>query len=382
MTPVSCGRLSSVPWLTKHHITCRADVLLPQPGHTGDHHDPAEVRLYAPWVSPWQRGRARSRRSSADQRDPCRPREVAVQSRRSGPRGCVLTLAYKAVRVDRPCHGRQPRTRPCPRGRTGGAHAAGRTDSREPNEFRTDHDVPAAATTGTADPSALEVRSELLFQSWLWCGTAAYRRSFCRAGGSTAFKREGLWPHRLQAGAQHGCRGPRAPHRPIAAQHLVRRDGRGLHPGLPDRQDRTGCGRDRGESTCRAGRGSPRAGTTPRRTHLSDNALGAPAVRGQGTGHVTFGVRPRWARRPRRGPTSPNAGPRRGYSSPCPTGSPPERGPEDVTCDRPALRCGREPTKPYPAEVSRSGVHGRVVDLSVSSGCASAAGVVSASGAV
>ncbi|MFG2728320.1 zinc ribbon domain-containing protein [Streptomyces canus] len=64
------------------------------------------------------------------------------------------------------------------------------TDSRGPNELRADHDVPAAATTGTADPSALEARSELLFQSCLWCGTAAYRRSFCRACGSTAFKRE------------------------------------------------------------------------------------------------------------------------------------------------------------------------------------------------
>jgi uncharacterized protein len=64
------------------------------------------------------------------------------------------------------------------------------TDSRGPNEFRTGHDMPAAATTGTADPSAPEVRSELHFQSCLWCGTAAYRRSFCRACGSTAFKRE------------------------------------------------------------------------------------------------------------------------------------------------------------------------------------------------
>lgn len=64
------------------------------------------------------------------------------------------------------------------------------TDSRGPNEFRTGHDMPAVATTGTADPSALEVRSELRFQSCLWCGTAAYRRSFCRACGSTAFKLE------------------------------------------------------------------------------------------------------------------------------------------------------------------------------------------------
>ncbi|MEU0428486.1 hypothetical protein ABZ235_33780 [Streptomyces canus] len=64
------------------------------------------------------------------------------------------------------------------------------TDSRGANEFRTGHDVPGAATTGTADPSAPDVGGELLFQSCLWCGTAAYRRSFCRACGSTAFKRE------------------------------------------------------------------------------------------------------------------------------------------------------------------------------------------------
>jgi hypothetical protein len=64
------------------------------------------------------------------------------------------------------------------------------TDSRGPNELRAGHDVPAAPTTGTADPSALEAGSELFFQSCLWCGTAAYRRSFCRACGSTAFKRE------------------------------------------------------------------------------------------------------------------------------------------------------------------------------------------------
>jgi uncharacterized OB-fold protein len=34
------------------------------------------------------------------------------------------------------------------------------------------------------------VPGELLFQRCLWCGTAAYRRSFCRACGSMAFTRE------------------------------------------------------------------------------------------------------------------------------------------------------------------------------------------------
>ncbi|MET7737473.1 zinc ribbon domain-containing protein [Streptomyces sp. NPDC005402] len=66
------------------------------------------------------------------------------------------------------------------------------TASREPDEFRTGDDVGAVATTATAtaDPSAPEARGELLFQSCLWCGTPAYRRSFCRACGSTAFRRE------------------------------------------------------------------------------------------------------------------------------------------------------------------------------------------------
>ncbi|MDT0484004.1 PhlB family protein [Streptomyces doebereineriae] len=71
------------------------------------------------------------------------------------------------------------------------------TDSRGPNEFGKGHDMPAAATTGTADPSALDAGGELLFQCCLWCGTAAYRRSFCRACGSTAFK----WERSTGAGA-------------------------------------------------------------------------------------------------------------------------------------------------------------------------------------
>lgn len=46
------------------------------------------------------------------------------------------------------------------------------TDTREHTEFREDHD------------------GELLFQRCLWCGTPAYRRSFCRACGCMAFERE------------------------------------------------------------------------------------------------------------------------------------------------------------------------------------------------
>jgi uncharacterized OB-fold protein len=64
------------------------------------------------------------------------------------------------------------------------------TDSPEHTEFRTDGDTAAAATTAPADPTAPAARGELLFQRCLWCGTPAYRRSFCRACGSTAFKRE------------------------------------------------------------------------------------------------------------------------------------------------------------------------------------------------
>ncbi|MDH6455240.1 MULTISPECIES: OB-fold domain-containing protein [unclassified Streptomyces] len=48
----------------------------------------------------------------------------------------------------------------------------------------------AGAVAVTADPPAPEAGAQLLFQSCLWCGTAAYRRSFCRACGSTAFKRQ------------------------------------------------------------------------------------------------------------------------------------------------------------------------------------------------
>ncbi|MEU9173858.1 zinc ribbon domain-containing protein [Streptomyces sp. NPDC048420] len=47
------------------------------------------------------------------------------------------------------------------------------TDTREPIES----DAPTSS-------------GELLFQRCLWCGTPAYRRSFCRACGSTAFRRE------------------------------------------------------------------------------------------------------------------------------------------------------------------------------------------------
>ncbi|MEU3619718.1 zinc ribbon domain-containing protein [Streptomyces sp. NPDC006872] len=59
-----------------------------------------------------------------------------------------------------------------------------RTDTREHPESAAEHE----AATAAAD--APEVCCELLFQRCRWCGTAAYRRSFCRACGSTAFTRE------------------------------------------------------------------------------------------------------------------------------------------------------------------------------------------------
>jgi uncharacterized protein len=62
------------------------------------------------------------------------------------------------------------------------------TDTREHTEFAEDHEAVAAAMAVT--PNAPALCRELLFQRCLWCGTPAYRRSFCRACGSTAFKPE------------------------------------------------------------------------------------------------------------------------------------------------------------------------------------------------
>jgi uncharacterized OB-fold protein len=64
------------------------------------------------------------------------------------------------------------------------------TDTREHTESWEDHETAAAATTAPAVVTAPAVCGELFFQRCLWCGTPAYRRSFCRACGSVAFKRE------------------------------------------------------------------------------------------------------------------------------------------------------------------------------------------------
>ncbi|MDX3638135.1 zinc ribbon domain-containing protein [Streptomyces sp. MB09-02B] len=75
------------------------------------------------------------------------------------------------------------------------------TDIREDTELRDDRDDEEAAAAATTVPAttAPAMRSapdapaedgELFFQRCLWCGTAAYRRSFCRACGSVTFRRE------------------------------------------------------------------------------------------------------------------------------------------------------------------------------------------------
>lgn len=64
------------------------------------------------------------------------------------------------------------------------------TETGAPADVLEEHETAAAdmTTPGTSDAPAN--RGELLFQRCLWCGTPAYRRSFCRACGSTAFERE------------------------------------------------------------------------------------------------------------------------------------------------------------------------------------------------
>jgi hypothetical protein len=64
------------------------------------------------------------------------------------------------------------------------------TDTREHTEFGEDREAATAVATEPAAPAAPAVCGELSFQRCLWCGTPAFRRSFCRACGSMAFKRE------------------------------------------------------------------------------------------------------------------------------------------------------------------------------------------------
>ncbi|MEU2288526.1 hypothetical protein ABZ614_42660 [Streptomyces sp. NPDC013178] len=64
------------------------------------------------------------------------------------------------------------------------------TETREHTEFAQAPEAAAADTTPTGLPGAPAGCRELFFQRCLWCGTPAYRRSFCRACGSMAFSRE------------------------------------------------------------------------------------------------------------------------------------------------------------------------------------------------
>ena len=62
-----------------------------------------------------------------------------------------------------------------------------RTDTRENTEWGEQREAADLATAPTGVPGA---GRELSFQRCRWCGTPAYRRSFCRACGATAFNRE------------------------------------------------------------------------------------------------------------------------------------------------------------------------------------------------
>ncbi|ELP69323.1 Zn-ribbon domain-containing OB-fold protein [Streptomyces turgidiscabies] len=66
------------------------------------------------------------------------------------------------------------------------------TDPLEHTEAAADHGAAASAAAppvpGT--PNATAVSRELLFQRCRWCATPAFRRSFCRTCGSTAFDRQ------------------------------------------------------------------------------------------------------------------------------------------------------------------------------------------------
>lgn len=64
------------------------------------------------------------------------------------------------------------------------------THTREQTELRENHEAATAASTAPVTPNALADCGELLFQRCLWCGTSAYRRSFCHACGSRAFHPE------------------------------------------------------------------------------------------------------------------------------------------------------------------------------------------------
>ena len=63
------------------------------------------------------------------------------------------------------------------------------TDTRQHTESHEDHEATAAATTASTTANPPVDCGELFFQRCRWCGTPAYRRSFCRASGSMTFRR-------------------------------------------------------------------------------------------------------------------------------------------------------------------------------------------------
>lgn len=64
------------------------------------------------------------------------------------------------------------------------------TESHEQAELAEDSEASVFYPTPAGTPTPSAVSGELFFQRCLWCGTPAYRRSFCRACGATAFKPE------------------------------------------------------------------------------------------------------------------------------------------------------------------------------------------------
>ncbi|MDW8803344.1 zinc ribbon domain-containing protein [Streptomyces scabiei] len=64
------------------------------------------------------------------------------------------------------------------------------TGMREPVGCGEGREAVVAGTGTSVTPKAATESGELFFQRCLWCGTAAYRRSFCRACGSVTFRRE------------------------------------------------------------------------------------------------------------------------------------------------------------------------------------------------
>ncbi|WP_329223507.1 zinc ribbon domain-containing protein [Streptomyces sp. NBC_01485] len=112
------------------------------------------------------------------------------------------------------------------------------------------HEAAAAATSAPLTPNTPADCGELLFQRCLWCGTPDYRRSFCRACGSRALRREpsagdgvvlrrqGQVPHNtwfvaMNEGFNLLCRATGTPPVAVGSRVSVVRAGAPLGQGLP-----------------------------------------------------------------------------------------------------------------------------------------------------